>query len=416
MRYVLVSDVENRGGAGIAAARLAAALVARGHDVHWVAARPDGHVHAWRSVPFQLHGPRRLFNRLAMHGPDALRWQLHGSLVTRPLRRVLDALAPDVVNLHNVHGARWQAGVLDAIPGNARALWTLHDMWTFTGRCAYAYDCRRFLDGCTAACPTPGEYPALDPRRIAAAWDARREALGRRPDIIAVAPSRWLTREAQAGLWAGHAVVHIPNGVPADRYVPVPRDDARDALGLDRRDRVIVVMAEKLGERRKGWGLLQGALERVQAPALSVLLVGDGAEAITLPPPHRAVALGRVDAIDRQRLVLSAADLLVHPAPVDNLPNVVLEAMACGVPTVAFNVGGLPDMVRPGVSGWLADAVTPGALARTLVHALEAVTVSGLANTCRELALTAYAPGLQASRYESLVDVGRDGTRGWEIT
>lgn len=409
MRYVLVSDAEHRGGAGIAAGRLASALAARGHEVHWVSARPDGRAHAWRSVPFRPSGPRRVLNRLAQRGPAAVRWRLHEALVTRPLGQVLDALAPDVVNIHNVHGARWQVGVADAVPPLVRLLWTLHDMWTFTGRCAYAYDCRQFLDGCTATCPTPDEYPTLDPSRIAAAWAARAGVLRQRPAATAVAPSRWMAREARAGLWRDHAVVHIPNGVPADTYFPLPRHVGREALGLDRRDRVVVVMAERLGERRKGWAYLHAALARLKAPALRVLLVGEGASQVDVPPPHRALALGQVDDVARQREILSAAEVLVHPAPVDNLPNVVLEAMACGLPTVAFAVGGLPDMVQTGVNGWLAPVVSPEALSDTLATALDAVggaEASRISAACREIATTAYDPDVQAGRYESLV---RDG-------
>ena len=402
MRYVLVSDVENRGGAGIAAARLANAMVARGHDVHWVTARSDGRTHAWHSVPYHPAAPRRALGRLARRAPAGVRWRLHDALVTRPLRRILDELAPEVVNLHNLHGARWQVGVLDAVPESARVLWTLHDMWTLTGRCAYAYECRQFLRGCTATCPTPHEYPALEPGLIATAWADRVEALRRRPDVVAVAPSRWLAREAMAGLWGGHEVAHVPNSVPSDSYFPVPRHQARAALGLDDRDRVVVVMAEKLAERRKGWSYLQAALEQMRAPELRLLLVGEGGSQVDVSPPHRVIALGRVDEVEHQRLILSAAEALVHPAPVDNLPKVVLEAMACGLPTVAFDVGGLPDLVRPGLTGWLADEVSAEALSRALAAALEDTQNLRISANCRALATAEYAPDLQARRYEVL--------------
>lgn len=402
MRYVILSDVENRGGAGIAAGRLASGLSGRGHDVYWVAARPDGRQHAWHTVPVGITRSLHVLRGLARRGPEAVRWRLHGTLVERPLRRVLDALAPDVVNLHNVHGAGWQASVLDAVPPGVVALWTLHDMWTLTGRCAYAYDCRQFLSGCTATCPTPGEYPALDPRRIAAAWAERSSVLGRRPGAVAVAPSRWLAREAKAGLWKQHPVAHVPNGVPGDDYYPVPTAAAREALRLDLHDRVVVVMAEHLAERRKGWTYLRAALEQLRHPRLHVLLVGGGGAEVDLPAPHRATVMGRVDDTATLRLILSAGECLVHPAPVDNLPNVVLEALACGLPTVAFDTGGLSDMVRPGLSGWLARPVTAAALCAALSEALATLERLRPSVACRDLALTEYSLDLQAQRYEQL--------------
>jgi len=428
MRIVLLSDVENRGGAGIAAGRLAAGLVARGHDVHWVAARPDGGRHTWCSVPFRLSRLARVVDGICQRSGTPLASRLRGSIIRRSLRVALEELAPDVVNVHNVHGARWSADILDAVPAGALPVWTLHDMWTLTGRCAYAFDCRQYLAACTATCPTPTEYPALAPARIAAAHEERRQVLQRRPDAIAVAPSRWLAREAIGGLWHRHRVVHIPNGVPPDEYFPVPQVAARDSLRLGRTNRVVVVVAERPGERRKGWPLLHAALARFNEPALHLLLVGDGVIDGTVPAPHSATVLGRVGGAETLRLVMSAADVLVHPAPVDNLPNVVLEAMACGVPTVAFPVGGLPDMVRPGVSGWLAQSLSAEGLAAALVEAFSMTSgtntatnpgtnpgrnpgrnpLTDLGVTCRDLVMREYTPDLQARRYEALVAGGSD--------
>jgi glycosyltransferase involved in cell wall biosynthesis len=403
VRYVLVSDTEYRGGAGIAAGRLASALAARGHDLYWVAARAGGRAGGWTFVPFRLEGSLRAVDVAARRGPAGLRRRLHPTLVERPLRRLLESLDPDVVNLHNVHGAGWQPGVLDAVPARTAALWTLHDMWPFTGRCTYAFECRRFLEGCTAACPTPGEYPALDPKAIAAAWQSRAAVLRRRPDAVAVCPSRWLTREAQAGLWKNHRVVHIPNGVPTDSCVPVPRATARRTIGMNDGERVVAVMAERLAEPRKGWTYLEDALRRLPEPRLHVLLIGEGGQRVCVPAPHKGIAAGTVDDPVRQRLLLSAAECLVHPAPVDNLPNVVLEAMACGIPTVAFPVGGLPDMVRPGVTGWLARDVSAEALAAVLAQALAHLGAAGMESSCRQVAASEYGTDLQAQRYEALV-------------
>lgn len=407
MRYVLVSDVDHGGGAAIAAARLASALVARGHDVHWVSARTDGLAHEWHSVPFRRTGWRRALHGFAQHGPAALRRHLQASFVDRPLRRMLEALAPDVVNIHNVHGAGWQPSVLDAVPDAALAIWTLHDMWSMTGRCAYAYDCRQYLEGCSSTCPTPQEYPALDPRHIAASWASRAARLASRPTAVAVAPSTWLAREARAGLWRHHRVAHIPNGVPADVYFPIARATARQALGLDPHARVVAVMAEKLEERRKGWTYLHDALGHLPEP-LHVLLIGRSGAQIRLPPPHTGTAVGRVDHPAALRTLLNAAECLVHPAPVDNLPNVVLEALACGLPTVAFAVGGLPDMVRPGISGWLSPDLTATGLAVVLAEALASLPAPNMERDCRELATKEYGLDLQARRYEQLAAGSED--------
>src|SRR5262249_14187929 len=102
-------------------------------------------------------------------------------------------------------------------------------------------------------------------------------------------------------------------------------------------------------------------------------------------------------------LAYNAADLLVHPAPVDNLPNVVLEALACGTPVLGFRIGGVPEMVRPGQTGWLAQEVSAAALARGLDAALQDLAQGvDLRPSCRAVAEAEFDDAVQAQRYLQL--------------
>jgi glycosyltransferase involved in cell wall biosynthesis len=138
-------------------------------------------------------------------------------------------------------------------------------------------------------------------------------------------------------------------------------------------------------------------------PAVTALLIGGNAPKHGLPRPHAALAFGRVEHASIKRLLLSAADCFVHPAPVDNLPNVVLEALACATPIVAFPVGGLPDMVRPDTTGWLAVDVSASALAAALRLALAELPSVERSAACRRVVTSEYAMELQAQRYEALI-------------
>jgi glycosyltransferase involved in cell wall biosynthesis len=275
-------------------------------------------------------------------------------------------------------------------------------MWSFTGRCAYNYDCKKFLSGCDSTCPTPEEHPPLAPDKIAQAWDERRRMLSSNPKLMAVAPSRWLAREAREGLWAGHRVEVIPYGLPLNVYHPVKRAVAREALGINTPGPVLLMAAQFLTERRKGGEILQRALPLVSRRPLTVVTLGDGhpgfqAEGVYI---HE---LGYVDHERGRVLAYSAADVFVHPAPVDNLPNVVMESLACGTPVVGFAIGGVPDMVRPGETGWLCDSVSPDALADTLQEALEDLDRGvDLSDSCRAVAEAEYDSSLQARHYLEL--------------
>lgn len=406
MHIVMLSDAETEGGAAVAASRLAQSLVEAGERVTRLVAYPDGKEHTWDTSSLTDADPPAIGTRimrrlLTEEGRRA--WDqraVHNGLTAR-----LDSLSPDVINVHNLHkaaGDNWSAELARICAGHAPTVWTLHDMWSFTGRCAYSYDCKKFLSGCDSTCPTPEEHPPLAPDRIAQAWNERRRLLSSNTNLTAVAPSRWLAHEAREGLWAGRRVEVIPYGLPLDVYRPVERALARAALGINTPGPVLLMAAQFLTERRKGGEILESALERVSRRPLTVATLGAGhlsfrAEGVCV---HE---LGYVDHERTKVLAYSAADLFVHPAPVDNLPNVVMESLACGTPVVGFAIGGMPDMVRPGATGWLCDSVSPEALAITLQEALSDIDHGvGLRESCRAVAEAEYDSSLQAKHYLAL--------------
>jgi glycosyltransferase involved in cell wall biosynthesis len=406
MRIVMLSDLETQGGAAIAASGLAEAMCRAGHRVTRIVHAADRKEHSWSTIQLTPATSPFLPYRAAMRLlPGRYREVLSDRAVQRALSDLLTDLRPDVINVHNVHSAtsaNWSCDLLSVCVDHAATIWTLHDMWSFTGRCAYSYDCRKFLTGCDQTCPTPTEYPALASERIAQAWSQRQRILAASPRLAAVAPSRWLAREARSGLWAGHRVEVIPYGVPLEIFRPLDRILAREALGIEARGPVLLMAAQNLVERRKGGTFLIEALRHVACRPLTVVTLGAGrlhleAEGIQIHP------LGFVDHARTKVLAYSAADLFLHPAPVDNLPNVVLESIACGTPVVGFPVGGVPDIVRPGKTGWLAHQVSARVLAETIEAAISDLRRGvDLRSSCRALAEAEYDLDLQARRYAEL--------------
>lgn len=403
LHVLLVSDHETQGGAAVATSRLATALCEAGYRVTRLVAYPDQQPHPWATLPLAL--PRSFGMKLAhrLTAPTGQEWWLR-ERIARQFSDTLASLRPDVINLNNLHGALgggWSLTLARLSAQQAPTVWTLHDMWSFSGRCAYSYDCRRFITGCDAACPTPDEYPALAPARIAAAWKARRDLFTSTP-LTCVAPSRWLAEEARAGLWRNHPIEVIPNSLSLDLYRPLPRALAREALNIRHEGPLLLMVAQHLHERRKGGELLLQTLRQLSDRPFTLLTLGHG----TLTQEevgHPSHALGYIEDELTKALVYSAADLLIHPAPVDNLPNVVLEALACGTPVVGFPIGGMPDMVRPGISGWLAPTLTAEALSDTLNEALDTLAAgTDLRTSSRHLAEQEYAPSHQAQRYGAL--------------
>jgi glycosyltransferase involved in cell wall biosynthesis len=404
MKIVMLSDWETQfGGAAVAASRLARSLCRSGHEVTRIVAVKDGKNYPWGIAELQ---------------PSIWGWAVHRFLrglawesfscweICRRLRRLLEVCQPDVINIHNLHGAStsygWPMEVVSDCAAVAPVVWTLHDMWSFTGRCAFNYECNKYLKGCDKTCPTPAEYPALAPRKIAKAWRRRSAMYQRITDIVAVSPSSWLARSAMEGLWAGKRMEIIPYGLPLDMYRPVDRRLAREALDIPVQGISILAAAFNFEDPRKGGEILLKALQIARTRPLTLITLGSGSINTDIDGIH-VCQLGYIDHERSKVLAYSAADVFVHPSRADNLPSTVMESIACGTPVVSFNVGGTPEMVRPGETGWLANEANASALAATLDQVCgEIAAGSNLRNACRAVAETEYGDVLQARRYISL--------------
>lgn len=406
MHVVMLSDWEARGGAAAAAGRLAEGLRATGVQVTRLAAFPARH--RGRQGALYVGAPGFLLRRVARRAaPLALRVVL--DRLARPaaeqaLEQALRRLCPDVVHLHNLHGgigAGWSPRLAAVAARYAPVVWTLHDMWPITGRCVYSGACMRFITGCDAACPTAHDYPALPPHLVGPAWEERRALADAIPHLTAVAPSAWMARLARAGLWSRRRVVHIPNGLPLTRWRPIDRAEARRALGLASTGPVALAAMPHLSDVRKGAALLR-TLGASLPPGLTLLTMGAGRLRLDTSRV-RVVPLGFVSDPARQALIYSAADLLIHAAPQDNLPQTVQEALACGTPVAALPVGGVPELVRPGRTGWLASAPDAAGLAEAVAKALDDIAAGAdLRTSCRAVAEAEYSLELMVERYLAL--------------
>ncbi|HRJ72145.1 MAG TPA: glycosyltransferase [Terrimicrobiaceae bacterium] len=407
MKAALVT-YSDQGGAGMACRRLHLALRARTDCESTMvvrskrqlfpgvrtAVRPAGTLTAW------LDNGRQLAWKKIFPQPEA------GGGLARNLHddgfalRGIDSIAPDVVNLH------WLSEEFLSVPSLSRIatpmVWTLHDMWAFTGGCYYSGDCRRFADGC-GRCPlVPGGG-----RDFTAADFARKRGALAGKALTIVTPSRWLAAEAaKSAILRPFPITVIPNSVDTGRFRPLPRPAAREVFGLPQ-DKTILLFGCSGGTRdqRKGFDLLRDALAHLAGTRgladVELAVFGLHFDPCDLPLPVHFTG----ELHDEQSLALlySAADAMIIPSRQDNLPNTALEAVSCGLPCVAFAIGGMPDIIRPGINGVLAEAVTGEALARAIRDVLApGEGREALRSTARNDAVARYAPAVQADAYTEL--------------
>jgi glycosyltransferase involved in cell wall biosynthesis len=292
-----------------------------------------------------------------------------------------------VVQLYNTHGSYFSHSALPFLSRRRPVVWRLSDQWAFTGHVAYSYDCERWRDGC-GSCPYLSEYPRLRRDTTAALWRWKDRVYGR-SRLTIVAPSTWLERLArESPLLRRFDVRRIPNGVDLDLYRPRDRSP---------RERPVVLFASAwLDDRRKGGHLLREALARLSDLDFELVSAGDRA------PLGRALGVLGPEELAR---AYADADVFVLPTLAENLPNTILESLACGTPVVSFDVGGVGDAVRHLETGWLAAPGDAAALAQGLRALLTDPELrERLGRNGRALAEREWASDLEGRRFAELYE------------
>lgn len=397
------------GGAAIAAARLHRALESAGHQSTFHLMQSRGGIplataaqsrwqHASAMVrahveklPVDLRFPRR-------QGKFSLAW-----LPNPLLRKVAQSGAADVLHLH------WPGDGFIDIGGLRRVskpiVWTLHDMWAFTGGCFYDEECGRFASGC-GRCPIIRSESDSDAssrviRRKLAAWS--------NTNLTIVAPSRWMAGEAaRSVVFKDRRIEVIPNCVEMDIFKPVDQALARSLFNLPPARRLILFGAVKpRSEPRKGFALLEETLSHLakgpHAAGTDMVIFGEGSRRTWRHAGFTWHSLGALRDEVALSLAYNAADVFVAPSLQDNLPNTVLEALACGTPGAAFAVGGMSDLISHQKNGWLAAPQSADGLAAGIEWVLnDASGPRALRIAARASVAERFSPESIASRHLEL--------------
>jgi glycosyltransferase involved in cell wall biosynthesis len=314
----------------------------------------------------------------------------------------------DVLNFHNLHfehlSGYFNYLAIPLLTANKPAILTLHDMWSFTGHCAYSYDCDRWKLGC-GRCPYPKTYPEIRRDNTSLEWRLKHWVYGR-SNLAIVAPSHWLFEQAKQSMLDRFAIKHIPNGIDTDIFRPLDPETCRSQLGIPVGKYVLMFVAASLKDPRKGGDLMLQILQSLPAALkakIVLLTLGSKGEMIQENVGLETINLGYVCSDLLKAVAYSAADLFIFPTRADNLPLVLQESMACGTPMVSFKIGGVPDLVRPRISGYLAEPENVEDFRAGILQLLEDHTLRDhMRQHCRAIALQEYSLELQAQRYIEL--------------
>lgn len=366
MRILIVNTSEQTGGAAVASKRLVAALNNNGEKAKMlvrekstdnisIAKLPEGPMQKWHFLWERL----RIF--VALHFRKDHLWEIDIANSGTDITTLPEFKEADIIHLAWINqGMLSLKGIEKIIKTGKPIVWTMHDLWPATAICHYARGCEAFTTGCKFCklLPDGGSENDLSSR----IW-SKKKRLYSSSNIHFVTCSRWLGNQAkQSGLLKKMSVTSIPNPIDTNIFCPQDKAETKKSLGLPVDKDVILFVAQKVTDERKGARYLIEALRMLKdenpdiASNCVIALLGGHAEELAEMISIPSYPLGYVSGDKNLANVYNAADLFVLPSMEDNLPNTLMEALACGVPCVGFNVGGIPEMIDHNKNGYVAKA------------------------------------------------------------
>ena len=309
----------------------------------------------------------------------------------------------DVIHLHWINQGMLSIDEIgEILASGKKVVWTMHDMWAFTGICHHAGMCKRYEQGC-GSCPYLISASENDLSKLTFQEKQLAYAKGK---ITFVACSNWLKELAEKSLLTrGHSIVSIANPIDTKKYYPKDKNQIRERLNLPTDKKIVLFAAVKASDPRKGIDYLTEA-SRIMAQhpnEILFLIAGNHGEEIEKQLAQPARSLGYVSS-NKMAEIYNACDLFVTPSLQENLPNTIMEAMACGTPCVGFDIGGIPEMISHGKNGYVAKYKDAEDLANGILWSLYKADAETLSANAREKVLTEYAEENIIKHYLSIYE------------
>ena len=407
MRVLIVNTAERTGGAAIAANRLLHALNNNGVEARMLVRDRKTDAPEVANIPqsWKLKA-KFLWERGVIWQANGLKkdgiFQVDIANAGTDITAMDEFQWADVIHLHWVNQGFLSLKNLDRILTSGKpVVVTLHDQWYFTGICHYSGGCEKYQTQCEKCPMLKGRGKDLA-RRV---FD-RKLAMYEGRNITFVGCSRWMADLAtKSRLTQGHTVTNIPNAIDTSVFKPMDKQSARKRFNLPTDKKLLLFGAQRITDERKGFSFLTEACEHISMhhPTLpgnlGVVVLGGDAESVKEALPLPVYPVNYLSNEREIAQLYSAADLFVTPSLQDNLPNTIVEAMACGVPCVGFDVGGIPEMISHKQDGYVADYCDSIDFAQGIAWCLNDSRYADLSRAARESALATYGESAVAHRY-----------------
>jgi glycosyltransferase involved in cell wall biosynthesis len=414
MKVTLVNTFQFSGGAAVACYRLLQALRKHQVDAHMLVqqqnfsddlvAKADVSVGGKQKAWLRFSADRLYF--MAYEKNKSVRFAFSPANVGTDISQHPLIRQADVIHLHWINFGFLSIHSLEKLIALGKPIvWTLHDMWAFTGGCHYSGECNRYQSHCHS-CPF---LRNPHPKDLSYRVFEQKLTLLKKASISFVACSQWLAGLArESRLLKEFPITSIPNPIDTNLYKPQDKVSAREMLVVPPDKQYILFGAFNISETRKGFLYLLQALHLLKSnhpeleQELGLLVFGKTDEAILQELPFPVYGLGVLRQTAQLIQAYNAASVFVLPSLEDNLPNTVMEALACGTPVVAFNTGGVPEMITHQKNGFLAEYRSPESLAEGIYQVLFGLDSARLSQYARQKVLDAYSEEIVAEKYKDV--------------
>lgn len=314
-----------------------------------------------------------------------------------------------VIHLHWINDNFISLKELERIGSlNKPVFWTLHDLWPITGGCHYNANCRKFEHYCHH-CP---ELNSGNNKDLSYKTWSQKKLIYDQLQPIFIAPSQWMAKEIEkSSLGSAYPVHVIPNGIDHQMYKPRDKAESRRYFNLPYDKKLILFGAvNAIEDDRKGFNELVKSLQLLddqidlETNNIELLVFGNQSESISESLSTKIHYLGPLSTEEALINCYNAANFLVIPSKQDNLPNTIMEALACGTPCIGFNTGGIPEMIEHGKTGFIAETGNSQDLAKKIKSAINLTDDEfyTFKEACREKVLTNYTYSHIANQHLTL--------------
>ncbi|MAF15517.1 MAG: glycosyl transferase family 1 [Marinomonas sp.] len=404
MKVLIVNTSDIQGGAARAAHRLHHALLSSGVDSHML-------VHSKLTDEYSIIGPEKKFEKLIARTFPSLdslfvnkykqrsktlfsaNWLPNSSLIER-----INEFDPDIVHLHWINSGMIR--IEDIAKIKAPIIWSLHDMWAFTGGCHYDEECGKYQNSC-------GECPVLSSNKendlSKKVWKRKQSTYEKIENITVVGLSKWLADcSSSSSLLGSKEVVNLPNPIDTAKFSPFDKLESRKLFNLPLDKKLILFGAMgATSDPRKGFIELTSALDYLPED-YELVVFGSSEPKTSQGFKQKTHYLGQLHDDISLRALYSAADVMIVPSLQENLSNAIMESLACGTPVVGFSIGGNSDLIEHEKNGYLAKPFETADLAKGIEWVLNVKKHEELCQNARDKVLREFDGQVVAKKYIQL--------------